>query len=177
MVCNYKLRSVWLSLPLRRMNYASPINRILSYVNGLALGCAAKLFTCPQSVRRYITGVELLVFGLFLYGCAILEKNYAVSHLIIIYSMPVLISLCYVEGGWITRFIAASKVSKASPYVYAFYMSHFLFILLAYTICNKVLGIWGNMSMMQVQFMVVATFVSACMASILLHHYVEKRMA
>lgn len=159
------------------LNYASPINRILSYTNGLVLGCAARVCVCPSGISRHITWIEFVIFGIFFYGCALIEEDYETCHYLVQYTMPMLIALCYIEKGMITRFIAASKINEAAPYVYAFYMSHFFFILLAYTICDRVLGIWGNISMMQVLCMVVVTFVSACAASVLLHHCVEKRIA
>lgn len=159
------------------INFASPVNRILSYMKGLTLGYTAKVFICPENIRRYTNWMEIIVFGVFICGCSMIKSNYTICNYTLLYTMPALIAVCYVEKGWITRMIAASKISKASPYVYAFYMSHFFFILLAYAISDKVLGIWGDMSMMQVLFMVVVTFVSACGTSILLYHYVEKRFA
>ena len=158
------------------LNYASPVNRILSFMLGLTLGHAARVFTCPQRLRPYMTYVELVVFGLFIYGCAIIQKDYITCHYIILYTTPLLIALCFMEGGLVTRLVAASRISKASPYVYAFYMIHFFFILLAYAICEKTIGVWGQLTVMQAVFMTVATFGCACVASVLLHHYVEKRI-
>ena len=157
------------------LNYASPVNRILSFVLGLALGHAARVIICPQQLRRYTTYIELAVFGIFFYGCAMIQKDYAVCHYVVTYSTPLIIALCFMEGGVITRLISACGISKASPYVYAFYMCHFFFILLAYAVCNQMLGIWGHLTLAQGYAMAVATFLVACGASVLLHHFVEKR--
>lgn len=164
------------------INYVSPINRILSYMIGLTLGYTVKVSVCPETIRRYINWMEITIFGFVIYGLSLIESSctigfYSVGIYILSCTVPALIVLCYVEKGRITRMIAASKINKASPYVYAFYMSHFFFILLVYAICDKVLGIWGSMSMMQVPYMVVVTFIGACAASVLLHHCVEKRIA
>ncbi len=54
MVCNYKLRSVWLSLPLRRMDYASPYNSFntatmtMGYICGFAAGFLGVWGHIPQ---------------------------------------------------------------------------------------------------------------------------------
>lgn len=159
------------------INYASPINRILSYIEGLTLGYAAKVYVCSMDIRRHITWAELVVFAVFLYGCSLVGRNQNMSYYFIMYSTPFLIAVCFMESGWISKIVGMWGLSKLSPYVYAFYMSHFFFILLAHAICDKILGIWGKMSVVQVLFMLGATFVSVCVASVLLHHYVEKRVA
>jgi peptidoglycan/LPS O-acetylase OafA/YrhL len=159
------------------INYASPINRILSYMEGLTLGYAVRLVTCPDSIRRYAKWMEIIVFGAIICGISMIKSHYMLGNYTLLYSVPALVLVCYVEGGWITRFIASSKISKVSPYVYAFYMSHFFFILMVYAICDKVLGIWGTMSLTLVPILSVAAFIGTCVVTFLLHHYVEKRIA
>lgn len=158
------------------LNYASPVSRILSYMNGLVLGYTLKSFKIPLSIRRYTTWIELCVFAVFFYGCFIIKKDFVLCYHIIMYLTPLLIVICFMEDGIISKAIGRCGLSRLSPYVYAFYMIHYFFILLADFVCDKMMGIWGNMSMMQVLFMVVVTFVSICTASVFLHHYVEKRI-
>lgn len=157
------------------LSYASPVDRIVSFILGLTLGHAARVITCPQQLRRYGTLVELVVFVVYFYGYTMVQKDYAVCYNVVTYSTPLIIALCFMESGVVTRMIAASGISKASPYVYAFYMCHFFFILLAYAVCNQMLGIWGHLTLAQGYAMAVATFLVACGASVLLHHFVEKR--
>ena len=159
------------------INYASPVNRILSYMLGLTLGRAARVLTCPPTVRKYATWMELSVFGLFCYGCAVIQFDYASCYAIIMFTTPLVIALCFMESGSISRLVAASGISKASPYVYAFYMVHFLFILLLYAVLKNMLGLWGSLSLTLTAALALAAFAASCAASVLLHHFVEKRFA
>ncbi len=157
------------------LNYFSPICRFFSYLEGLTMGYVARIFICPGIIRKYATWIELFVFAIFLYGCSVIEKDIRTCYLFIMYSTPLIIAVCFMEYGKISKIIGKCGLCKLSPYVYAFYMSHFFFILLAYAICDRLLGIWGKMSMMQTWVLVCCMFISTCIASVLLHHYVEKR--
>lgn len=159
------------------LNYLSPVCRIFSYLLGLTMGYAARRMTCPVIVRQYATWIELCVFAIFLYGCSMIERDFRLCYLIVMYSTPLIIVICFMGNGKISKMIGACGISSISSYVYAFYMIHFLFILLVKTMCDRMLLMWGNMSMSQVWVAVIFTFISACAASVLLHHYVEKRIA
>ena len=159
------------------INYASPINRLVSYVEGLTLGYAARVVTCPEWLRCRATWLELPVFGAVVYGCLIMGSNIDVSYRLLLYSMPPLIALCYMEAGAVSRAVARSFVSKMSPYVYAFYLVHYLCLCVSVIVCQRILGIWTHMSMLQLSVTVAVTSFCACVLSVVLHHCVEKRFA
>lgn len=153
------------------VSWSSPFNRLFTYLDGLALSCAAKLMVCPDCLRRHISAIEVIVLGALVYGFSLIGESVKILY----YLTPILIVLCYLEEGFLTRGLAKTRIHKGAPYVYAFYMLHWLTVHLSIGICDKWLGIWGSMSKPALAAVVMLTLVGTCLLSVLLYRYVEKR--
>ena len=159
------------------LNYASPVCRITAYLEGLALGYAARQLTAPGWVRNYATLWETLVTGIAVCCLFYLPVNNYVCDNIFFLCCPVVIALFFQkDGGRLSSFFGKEIFSGWSRYVYSFYLAQFLFLLTDYLIFGKVLGLWGHLSHAAALGIIAMNFALCVITSMLLYHKLERRI-
>lgn len=159
------------------LNYASPVCRIIAYLEGLALGYAARQLTAPGWVRNYATLWETLVTGIVVCCLFYLPVNNYVCDNIFFLCCPVVIALFFQkDGGRLSSFFGKEIFSGWSRYVYSFYLVHYLILLISNLIFGKVLGLWGHLSHAAALGIIAASFVLCVITSMLLYHKLERRI-
>lgn len=158
------------------LNYTSPVCRIFAYMEGLALGCAAKSITCPPKLRRYVVTMgEFLVIAAIAWGISLIKSDPHTSSDMLFCMTPILIAVFFMDEGFLSKTIGNRYLSGMSHYVYSFYISHYFFLLLTRVVCQKVLGIWGNLTISDGYILTGIIFCMTTIFSVILYHCVEQR--